>query len=266
MTEPTAAPSQPAPPEPSFAPPGPVAGLVRAGALDAELAALLSLTVEGGIPLVVAGGAGEERRAVRDALLALVPPGATVVRLAGADEDFAWMPQAGELGWRSTGPAKRGTPGAWMVAELEDDGPGATWGEVGHLAIRALTTGYSLVATAGGSRLEDVLARLSAPPVGAIDDELARLGVVLLLGGGGTTGACRVEAAHYLRPVARDPGGHVQRLAPAVLVTWNPAASRYDYFAWGVVGELAGRTGWRPIAFEREQVMRAAAITQASRA
>jgi hypothetical protein len=235
-----------------FGLPAPVVRLVRDGALDAELAALLSLTVEGGIPLVVAAGMSSDRLAVRDALLALVPAKQPVVRLAGAGEDFGWMPEARELGWRSTGPSRPRTPGAVMVAELEEGSPAATWDEAAHLAIRALTAGYSLLATSGGTTLPDVLARLAAPPVAASDDELARLGVVLTLADGP-----RVAVAHYVRPVARDPGGHVQRLPPAVLATWNGDASHYDHFAWGVVAELAGRTGRRPREFEREQAQRA---------
>ncbi|MHB8961076.1 MAG: hypothetical protein ACYDAN_15810 [Candidatus Limnocylindrales bacterium] len=254
MTEPTAT----AP----YVPPDPLAALVHDGTLDAELAALLSLTIEGAIPLVVAGGEAEGRRRVRDALLSLVPVDRGIVRLAGAGEDFAWMPQAGELGWRSNGPVSPGMPGAVMVADLEETDAG-TWGEAAHLAIRALTAGYSLIAATGGRRLEDVLERLGAPPVAAGDDELARLGVVLVLAdaGAGASSAPQGEAAHYLRPVARDPGGHVQRLPPAVLATRNGASGHFDHFAWGVTAELAARTGRRPIAFEREQVRRAAAIS-----
>ena len=244
--------------EPTFSPPAAVVDLVRRGSLDAELAALLSLTVEGGIPVLVAGGS-YDRPAVRDALMALVPAGVPVVRLRGARETFAWMPQAGELGWQAAGAALPGTPGAVMVADLSAGGNGATWGEAAHLAIRALTAGYGLLATADGPRLEDVLSGLAAAPVGATDDELARLGVVLLLDGPSDR-VGRVASAHYLRPVARDPGGHVQRLPPAVLATWSAASRRYDHFAWGVVGELAGRTGRRPVDFEREQARRSAAI------
>jgi hypothetical protein len=151
-------------------------------------------------------------------------------------------------------------PGAVMVADLD---AGATWGDAARLAVRALTADYGLVATAEGSSLEDLLGRLAASPVLAIDDELTRLGVVLVLGEG-ADGVVRVQAAHYLRPVARDAGGHVQRLPPAVLATWNPSAARFDHFAWGIVDELAGRTGRRPLEFEREQARRAAAILASS--
>ena len=257
MTEPTAT----AP----YVPPDALAALVHDGALDAELAALLSLTIEGAIPLVVAGGQAAGRRRVRDALLSLVPANHGIVRLAGADEDFAWLPEAGELGWRSNGTVSPGMPGAVMVADLEEAEAG-TWGGAAHLAIRALTAGCSLIAATGGTRLEDVLARLGAPPVAASDDELARLGVVLVLADADANAASapRVEAAHYLRPVARDPGGHVQRMPPAVLATRNRASGQFDHFAWGVTAELAAPTGRRPIAFEREQARRAAAISVAA--
>ena len=246
-------------PSTPYAAPKALVRLVRDRVLDAELAALISLTVEGGIPLVVAGVAGEERRAVRDALAELLPAGAMVVRLAGRAEDFGWMPQAGELGWTASGPPATDRRGAVMVADLADGGDGATWGEAAHLAIRALTVGYSLLAAADGSSLEQVLGRLALPPVSAVDDELTRLGVVLVLGRGP-----QVEIAHYLRPVARDPGGHVQRPAPAALAAWNAVSGRYDHFTWGVVDELAGRTGRRPLAFEREQARRAAAVSAAT--
>ena len=55
--------------------------------------------------------------------------------------------------------------------------------------------------------------------------------------------------------------GHVQRLPPAVLATWNPTAGSFDHFAWGVVPELGGRTGRRPVDFEREQAIRARSIS-----
>jgi hypothetical protein len=65
-----------------------------------------------------------------------------------------------------------------------------------------------------------------------------------------------VVAAHHLRPVQRDVHGHVQRLAPAVLATWAGREGRFEHFAWGVVDELAGRTGRRPLEFEQEQARR----------
>ena len=112
-----------------------------------------------------------------------------------------------------------------------------------------------MLATSTGSRLEDVFERLTAEPVAASEDELARLGVVLILDD--DAGTDRVVAAHYLRPVARDAHGHVQRMPPAVVATWDPANSRFEHFAWGITAELADRIGMRPVDLEREQARRA---------
>jgi hypothetical protein len=148
-----------------------------------------------------------------------------------------------------------GASGTVLLADLGPDGPVPTWGERARVVLRSLSIGYGLLATSGGSRLEEVLGRLAAPPVGALDDELTRLGVVLIPGTDGV-GGHRVVAAHYLRPVARDVHGHVQRLPPAVLATWAPASGRFEHFAWGVLDELAGRAGLTSIELEREQARR----------
>jgi hypothetical protein len=182
------------------------------------------------------------------------------------------MAEAVELGWRHEGPWAEAVDGdmiraggeapAVIVADLAPAPGGTTWAEHARLAIRSLAVGYGMAATADGTRLEDVLGRLADPPVGAIDDELTRLGVVLILGRD-SQGRRRVLAAHYLRPVARDIHGHIQRLPPAVLATWNEVAACFDHFAWGVAGELAGRTGRRSAAFERELATRARGLASA---
>ncbi len=249
-----------------------LARLIRDGTLDPELAALVSLLVEAGVPALLAsaddGRADAVRDALRDALLDLLPNGTTVVRMVGADEAFRWLPEAADLGWvqdQRDGPpdeasgeisglalARAGPGSTVLVADLDPDQPGGTWGERALVAIRALSLGYGMLATGRGSRLEDVLGRLSARPVGALDDELTRLGVVLILAAAGRS-HIRVTAAHYLRPVARDVHAHIQRLPPAVLATWNPTTGRWDHFAWGIVDELAGRVGRSPRELDREQ-------------
>jgi hypothetical protein len=89
------------------------------------------------------------------------------------------------------------------------------------------------------------------------DDELSRLGVVLVVRQVGSDRR-RVVAAHYLRPVARDVHGHVQRLGPAVLATWDPASDTFEAFGWGVTPELAMRVGRRAGDFEIERDTRRA--------
>ena len=87
-------------------------------------------------------------------------------------------------------------------------------------------------------------------PCGLIDDELSHLGVVIVLRP--MPEGRRVVAAHYVRPVARDEHGHVQRLGPAVLTTWDPATDEFEHFGWGVIPELARRVGRRAGDFEIE--------------
>ena len=67
----------------------------------------------------------------------------------------------------------------------------------------------------------------------------------------------RVVAAHYVRPIARDEHGHVQRLGPAVLATWDAGTDRFEQFGWGVNPELARRVGRRAGDFELEVDRRA---------
>jgi hypothetical protein len=119
-----------------------------------------------------------------------------------------------------------------------------------------------MLATAPGDGLEDLLARLQAPDVGTVEDERSRLGVVLAMAPGPVPAGRRVTAAHYMRPVALDTHGHVQRLPPAALATWNGSTERWDHFAWGVMDDLSGRVGLAPRDLEREQARRAALLSR----
>jgi hypothetical protein len=46
--------------------------------------------------------------------------------------------------------------------------------------------------------------------------------------------------------------GHVQKLGPAVLATWDDREGRFEHFGWGVTPELAIRTGRHAGDFEME--------------
>jgi hypothetical protein len=141
------------------------------------------------------------------------------------------------------------------------------------------TTGRSGLALAvAADDLAGVLAVLGGQ--GLTDDEISFMGVVLVLGerdtgstaggsgdaksGGGApngAGATRVVAAHYLRPVVLDAGGHPRRLPPAVLATWDPAEDAWDDYAWGITADLAERARMRLGDLEAERDRRAAALT-----
>jgi energy-coupling factor transporter ATP-binding protein EcfA2 len=252
---------------------------VRDGTLDASLAALLWLLVEARVPLVVAAGpSGTGKSTLLHAFLELLPTGTRIQELAGYAEDFAWLPEAGTLGWRPHGfggvaaPAGRATsppvatpvePSTTVLLVHEFSGhlPIYTWGEVARVAVRALSMGYGLGATIHADSLEEVLDELAGPEVGLTADELSRLGAVLVMRAfrDRATGVVlrRVVAAHYVRPVVRDAAGHVQRLGPAVLATWDPGTDTFEDFAWGIVPELAERIGMKAGDFERERTRRA---------
>jgi hypothetical protein len=261
--------------------------------LDAELAALLWQLVEARIPVVVAGeGRSVGKTTLLRALLDFLPHGVRTEPLAGAIEDFGWLPEAPELGWRAERPAaatherRAADPRSTvlLVEELSPELPAYTWGPRARVAIRALSLGYGMAATIPGSSLEDVFAHLAQPPVRLSEDELSRLGIVLVVrfspygprpapdarprtaDGGIPRPVRRVTAAHYVRPVLRDQHGHVQRLPPAVLAVHEPRTDRLEHFAWGVTPELASRIGSRAGDFDLEHARRAEYLAGLQRA
>jgi len=242
---------------------------IRGGVMDPELAAVVWLLLDGGVPILVAGPGGdaiarEARSEVLAAMLDLLPATRQPRRLRAEQDDFAWLGPAEVLGWRRTGPADAvpADPAATVIlaGELGSDPMADTTGDRARLVVRAIGAGFGLAATTEAARLEDVLAVLRRRPIGLTDDELSRLGVVAILGDR-PDGPPRIVTAHYLRPLARDVHGHPQRLPPAVLAAWDDRSARFEHFAWGVATELAARVGRRTGDFERERERRAAVLS-----
>jgi hypothetical protein len=303
-------------PGPGWTPPGAppsrsVAQLIAEGTLDADLAAIVWLLVEGRVPLVV--GAGQRlvgKSTLLNALLDFLPPDIGTRDIRGRAEDFSWLPDPLELGWpgedvadlvgrlggfdpakgggsagsgRSNGPASAADASLaapentyLVAAELSNHTPWYTSGLRARVLIRALQLGYGLGATIHIDALEDLFDELQAAPVSLTEDEVRRLGVVLVarrlrVPEGGSPPARgvdaegtirRVVAAHYLRPVERDGEGHLQRRPPVVLATWDPARDEFDHFGWGAAPELALRVGRTQAEFERELSLRAAFLRE----
>jgi hypothetical protein len=194
--------------------------LIRRGTLDAELAALVWIMVEGRIPLVVAAEAevfdrGAAAEVLRGILGSLRP----------------------DLGARELDADELSKP-------------------LSILGARRLVHGERPGGVARAGSLQELRDRLgAAPPVGLTADELSFLGCVLILGEDAPAEIAaadpamapartvRVQAAHYVRPLHRDEAGHPQILGPAVLATWNPAEHAFEHFAWGVLPEIAARLG-----------------------
>jgi hypothetical protein len=291
-----------------------VAQLIAEGTLDADLAAIVWLRVEGRVPLVV--GAGPRlvgKTTLLNALLDFLPPDIGTRQIRGRTEDFSWLPDPLELGWPGEDvadlvgrlgrfePAEGGSGGGGagsgrpngpgsaagasiaapentylVAAELSNHTPWYTWGLRARVLIRALQLGYGLGATIHIDSLEDLFDELTARPVELSEDEIRRLGVVIIArrirvpdGGSAATRGVddegtirRVVAAHYLRPVERDGEGHLQRRPPVVLATWDPARDDFDHFGWGAAPELALRVGRTQAEFERELSLRAAFLRE----
>ncbi len=246
----------------------PLMDLLREGALDAELAALVWLLLDARTPVVAVGKEPESCDALVDGLADLLPPDARSVEVA-RDDDFDWLPEALQLGWRrdrpDAGPPVGGgvTAGDGVLLVRGLGAPDGVGGARARIVVRALSLGYGLLATMAGDGLEDALNTLHAPAIGTDADERSRLGIVLVVSD--DAGTSRVTAAHYVRPVALDTHGHIQRPAPAILATWNRGAGRWDHFAWGVLPDIAGRLGITTNELEREQARRAAALSDATR-
>lgn len=271
-----------------------MAQLIADGTLDAELAAVVWLLVEGHVPLVVAAGPRlTGKTTLLHALLDFLPPDIGTREIAGRAEDFSWLPDALALGWPGedvadlvgrladargvvlpTAPGDRGssTPRArdgsappertyLLCAELSNHAPWYTWGLRARVLVRALQLGYGLGATIHAESLRDLFGLLMAPPVELSEDEIRRLGVVLVLRRL-PSDARRVVAAHYLRPVERDAEGHLQRRPPVVLATWDASRDAFDHFAWGAAPELALRVGRPAAEFERELRLRSAFLAE----
>lgn len=214
-----------------------IAALVRAGVLDAELAGLLWVLVDGGLSYLVAGPAGTDRTSVRDALLELAPAGAIPLPVARDDPDLAI----------ETGDGDHAVPRSVLVApdlvpEHADDRLALDPGSA-RLVVRATTRGSTLAATIPAASLAEVLEVLEAAPMSIERDELSHLGLVLVIGPDDPEerSVVRVTAVHWIRPLVRDAHGHLQRLGPAILATWDPSRRRWEHFAWGVLPELAMR-------------------------
>lgn len=189
--------------------------LVARGTLDADLAALVWVLVEGGIPIVVAAPPsrlGAAAQLLRGLLSSIRP------EIAAAEVAQPLTP---------TGVRKlvRGTrAGGIVAAESLEDVYRTFQAPPLPVSDDELTfLGCVLVLGAGRPR--------SASATG--ESETA------------ARGRLRVTAAHYVRPLARDAHGHSQRLGPAVLATWDDAEGHYEHFSWGVLPEIAARVGRR---------------------
>ena len=159
-----------------------------------------------------------------DALLDFLPPAA--ISSDRGDETFDWLPQAARARLAGTGRCRDGRASARSVPthgpvapELSDRLPSYTWGpRPGSPSGRD----HRLRPGRGDPRRypRGGLDTLRRPPVASPTTSCPSSASSSSCA---ATAGAAVVAAHYVRPIARDVHGHVQRLGPAVLSTWDPA-------------------------------------------
>ena len=207
-----------------------LADLVRDGVLDAELAGLVWLLAEARTPVLVVGpdAAARDRRPGRRGRgpAAGRSPGDRApgrrLRVAARGRGARLAARAGRGSGRSR--ATRSPPPTASWSPGASGQPDGIAGERARIVVRALSLGYGLLADGRRSRPRRRVRDASAtPPSGRTRTSARAWAWSLVLD---VAARARVVAAHYVRPVARDPHGHVQRLPPAVLATWNPATER----------------------------------------
>jgi len=209
--------------------------------LSATLAAHLTILADAGVPIVVTGSAAAARRDALAAALAdasPLPAGAESAEIKIAPDDaFVWLADPAGVGClvAGAGGAPRSPRSTRLIAHgLIERLSAATTKTV----VRSLVRGFPLIATAPGRDLAELLDLLRGANLRVPEDDLHRLGLVVVLGGD-ATGQSRVESAHLLRVPAPDGGA---RRPPALLATWDGSGG-WDDFAWAALPELAARIG-----------------------
>jgi hypothetical protein len=228
--------------------------LVSAGEVSATLAAHVTALADAGVPIVVTGSASAERRdAFAEAIAAAspLPAGAESAEIKIAPEEaFVWLADPSGVGClvAGAGGVPRSPRSTRLIAHgLIERLSAATTKAV----VRSLVRGFPLIATAPGRDLAELLDLLRGANLRVPEDDLHRLGLVIVLGAGSAT-VSHVESAHLLRAPALDGGA---RRPPALLATWSGPGS-WDDFAWAALPELAARVGFTQAVYSSQLAAR----------
>jgi hypothetical protein len=228
--------------------------LVTAGELSATLAAQTTLLADAGVPIVVTGSAAAERR---DALAAAIagasplPAGAESAEIKIATEEaFVWLTDPAGVGClvAGAGGAPRSPRSTRLIAHGLIERLSAVTTKT---VVRSLVRGFPLIATAPGHDLAELLDLLRGANLRVPEDDLHRLGLVIVLGSDAAAQS-HVESAHLLRAPALDGGA---RRPPALLATYAGERT-WDDFSWAALPELAARVGVTQAAYSSQLAAR----------
>lgn len=186
--------------------------ILRAGTMPPRIAAILSLAMERGAPMILAAeppGAG--KTTVLTALLAFAPPESSVYFTRGWGETFALPP-------RAPGDA----PTYLLVNEISDHLPVYSWGSYVQREFELAAEGYSLMSTMHSETVDGVIEQLTEE----CDVPVSNIGHVALIvpmyvGASGGRRVRRVSEVAVLEPL----GGSYDRHS---IARWDAEADTYD--------------------------------------
>lgn len=186
--------------------------ILRAGTMPPRVAAILSLAMERGAPMILAAeppGAG--KTTVLTALLAFAPPESSVYFTRGWGETFALPPRA------------PGDPPTYLlVNEISDHLPVYSWGPYVQREFELAAEGYSLMSTMHSETVDGVIEQLTEEcdvPVSSIGH--VALIVPMYVGARGGRRVRRVSEVAVLEPL----GGSYDRHS---IARWNADSDTYE--------------------------------------
>lgn len=157
---------------PPWAPPNPMslADLIEQGVIRPEQAAQLTDHVrQGGSVVVAALRSGTGKSTLAHAIMAAIEPERSRIYIRGTYEPFDWVPSS------------RPDQTTLLVNEISDHLPVYCWDRCAKRVLSLARRGYQVVATLHADSPASFLALLRAPEIGAGEDEIVALDVVVFL-------------------------------------------------------------------------------------
>jgi energy-coupling factor transporter ATP-binding protein EcfA2 len=174
--------------------PIPLQELIALDELSFDAAALLGVLIEGRHSVIIAAGpSGAGKTTLLNALLEFLPEETRRIYLRGCYEPFDFLSTA------------EPATSALLVNEISPHLPIYLWGPGVRRALGCVRDGYQLFATAHATSLDELIYSLAGYPLRIPLDEIAGLGVVVLLDVWIEAGEIRrqVSSISLLRPEAR---------------------------------------------------------------
>jgi len=219
--------------------------------LSAEVAALLWLCMQYELNIIVSGGTASGKTSVLNSLMAFIPPNHRIISIEDTRElrlpDFLhWIP----LTTREPNPEGKGEVSMLdlLVNSLRMRPDRVIVGEVrrqkeAEVMFEAMHTGHSVYSTIHADRADQVLRRLTNPPIGLPEALLESLHLLVIQYRHRRLGIRRtLEVAEII--TSGEIGGRIQTRLE-ILYRWNPRTDSIDKVkeSTRLLGEIRMHTG-----------------------